>query len=217
MKKICYIIGALPANDIFIDRACNPLVIAADGGLAQLDRLNIVPDLVVGDFDSLKYEPSHPATVKLPCEKDDTDLYRAAKEALIKGCDLFYLYGGLGGRLDHTLANLQLLSFLVGNGAKGFLFGEGLVATVIKNSVIHFAPKKNGIVSVFSFSDTSEGVFIKGLKYPLDNVLLTSSFPVGISNEHTGNEAFISVNKGSLLILWEDSAKNVITGNSIEI
>lgn len=217
MKRICYIIGALPTNDIFIDKACTPFVIAADGGLTQLDKLNIVPDLVVGDFDSLEYEPSHIATVKLPCEKDDTDLFRAAREALLIGCDLFYLYGGLGGRLDHTLANLQLLSFLTENGAKGFLFGEGLVATVIKNSAIHFAAKKDGIVSVFSFSDTSEGVSIKGLKYPLDNVLLTSSFPVGISNEHTGNPATISVKKGSLLVLWEDSAKNVISEKSIQI
>lgn len=217
MAKACYIIGAMPTNDIYINTTDNPFVIAADGGLTQLNKIKIIPDLVVGDFDSLNYHPIHPAVVKLPCEKDDTDVHASIKEGLARGYKLFYIFGGIGGRLDHTFANIQLLSFLTENNASGFLFGDGLVATVIKNSKICFKNKKEGILSVFSVSDTSQGVFINGLKYSLDNAIITASYPIGISNEFIDASSIVSVKNGSLLLMWNDIPKKVIKDYEVRI
>lgn len=208
--KACYIIGALPSDDIFINKSGNPLIIAADGGLTQLDKINIVPDIVVGDFDSLNFEPAHPFVIKLPREKDDTDIYRAAIEGLLRGCDCFFIFGGLGGRLDHTFANIQILKHLSEKNARGFLFGDGFAATVIRSSSFALPAKKEGVISVFSLSDVSEGVTLEGLYYPLRDATITSSYPVGISNEFVETPAQISVKSGTLLILWNEKAENVI-------
>ena len=99
-------------------------VIAADKGYEALEAYGVPPDLVVGDFDSLGRRPSHPNVIQLPSAKDDTDMVYALREGLDRGFRRFVLLGGVGGRLEHTLANLQALSWLTTQGARGVLAGR---------------------------------------------------------------------------------------------
>lgn len=96
------------------------------------------------------------------------------------------LLGCLGGRLDHTVANLQLLSWLSAQGAQGVLLGEGEAAAVVTEGTLSFPASMEGFVSVFCAGGTARGVTLEGLKYPLDHAELTSDFPLGVSNEFVG-------------------------------
>ena len=204
MSERCYIAGAgefcsdiLPGQGDFI--------IAADGGFTSLNSLGITPDLVVGDFDSLGSVPDHPNVIRSPVEKDDTDMMLAVRYGLEHGIKTFIINGGLGGRLDQTLANTQVLAYIAENGARGTLYGQGVCVTAIKNGKIEFGPDlaQGATISVFSMGGKARGVTLTGLKYPLDNATLTSDFPLGVSNEFTGAPACVSVRSGILVIIWE--------------
>ena len=99
-------------------------VIAADGGWRICREEGIVPDLLLGDFDSLHTVPDFGHIRRVPVEKDDTDMMLAIKEGLARGETDFRLYGGVGGRTDHTIANLQGLLYLAERGAQGWLYGD---------------------------------------------------------------------------------------------
>ncbi len=177
-------------------------VIAADGGLRHTQALGVVPDLVLGDFDSLGYVPE--GAEQHPVEKDDTDAMLAARRGLEKGCDRFLFYGGLeGARLDHTVANFQTLQFLADHGAKGWLIGKNQAVTVIKNGTLQFPSQAQGTVSVFCMGHDAKGVSIEGTKYTLTNGTLTAGFPLGVSNQFTDRQAVISVKDGSLLVIYD--------------
>ena len=177
-------------------------VIAADGGLQHTEKLGISPDEILGDFDSLGYVPADSRV--FPVEKDDTDAMLAVRRGLQLGCREFILYGSLDGpRLDHTIANFQTLQFLSDHGAFGYLVGNEYLVTVVKNGALRFPAGCEGTVSVFCMGADAEGVTLKGLYYPLDRGTLTAGFPLGVSNHFTGAEAEISVEKGSLLVLWD--------------
>lgn len=179
-------------------------VIAADGGLRHTENLSIVPDEIIGDFDSLGFVPKG-ANVH-PVEKDDTDAMLAARRGLELGFREFWFYGSLDGpRLDHTVANFQTLQFLADRGATGYLIGKDYIVTAVKNGSIHFPAGCTGTVSVFCMGKDAEGVTLKGLYYPLENGTLTAGFPLGVSNHFTGEEAEISVEQGSLLVMWDRS------------
>lgn len=201
MEKVCCIIGAMEPGELTLP--AEALVIAADGGLAHLERRGLTPDLIVGDFDSLGWAPEGPNVIRHPVEKDDTDMMLAVKTGLARGCRKFLLYGGLGGRLDHAYANLQTLAWLAERGAQGWLLGSGMAATVIRNGRLDFAAGRRGTISVFCPNGEARGVDLKGLYYPLENAVLTSGFPLGVSNQFTGEPASVSVREGTLLVMWQ--------------
>ena len=177
-------------------------VIAADGGLLHAQSMGVSPDLVLGDFDSLGYVPEN--AQKFPIEKDDTDAMLAVRQGLKMGYRRFLLYGSLDGeRLDHTVANLQTLQFLADQGAVGHLVGKQYIATVVKNGTVHFPEEAKGILSVFCMGADAKGVTLTGLKYTLENAVLTAGFPLGVSNRFIGQEAAIAVQDGSLLLLYD--------------
>lgn len=177
-------------------------VIAADGGVRHAELLNIVPDAVLGDFDSLGYVPEG-ANV-FPVEKDDTDSMLAVRLGLEKGCRFFLIYGGLDGpRLDHTVANFQTLDFLARRGGFGILVGKSTMAAVIRNGSMRFPAGLEGTVSVFCNGEDAKGVDLEGLYYPLSLGVLSAGFPLGVSNHFTGEPARIAVREGSLLVLWD--------------
>ena len=203
--SLCYVVGAMPLDPGFIlTPVPGDLVIAADKGYETLSRLGVHPGLVVGDFDSLGSVPDHPQVLRLPRVKDETDTGFALRQGLKRGYRRFVLLGCLGGRLDHTVANLQLLSWLSAQGAQGVLLGEGEAAAVVTEGTLSFPASMEGFVSVFCAGGTARGVTQEGLKYPLDPAELTSDFPLGVSNEFVGLPARISVEEGSLLVAWED-------------
>lgn len=203
-SPVCYIVGA-SAVDPGLRLAPGPedLLMAADGGLAAVDAMGLVPHLVIGDFDSLGSVPDRPNTVVLPREKDVTDMHAAIDLGLERGYTRFVLYGGTGGRLAHTLANLQLLDYLAQKGCRGFLAGDGTVATAVHNGTLTFPARMRGYLSLFCNSGTARGVTLSGLKYELSDAALTGSFPLGVSNEFIGVPARVSVADGTLLVLWQ--------------
>ena len=134
-QRICYVVGAMSLSPSLRPYpAPGDYVIAADRGYDSLMAYGVTPDLVVGDFDSLGRTPSHPNVIQLPAEKDDTDMVYALRKGLELGYRRFVLLGGVGGRLEHTLGNLQLLDWLTTQGAHGFLAGEKTAATALRNS-----------------------------------------------------------------------------------
>ena len=177
-------------------------VIAADGGLEHTRKLKLSPDVILGDFDSLGYEPEG-ANV-FPVEKDDTDAMLAVRRGLKLGYREFMLYGSLDGpRLDHTIANFQTLQYLCDHGAFGYLLGNRQMVTVVKNGTLRFPEQAAGTVSVFCLGPDARGVTLEGLYYPMESGTLTPGFPLGVSNHFTGRAAAISVREGSLLVIWD--------------
>ena len=177
-------------------------VIAADGGLQHTQALGIEPQEILGDFDSLGYIPQDARV--FPVEKDDTDAMLAARRGLALGFREFLYYGSLDGkRLDHTVANYQTLQYLADHGARGYLVGQDFLATVVKEGRISFPEGTEGLISVFCLGADARGVSLRGLYYPLEGGTLTAGFPLGVSNHFTGAPAEISVEAGSLLVMWE--------------
>lgn len=181
------------------------LVIAADAGYQACLRAGVVPDLLLGDFDSMDPPADFFRVRRLPVEKDDTDTLAALRAGLEAGCGEFHIYGGTGGkRLDHTLANLQSLLFLRRQGARGWLYGDDFVWTVIESEALEVPGTVEwGLFSAFCLGDRAEGVDETGFQYPLENAVLTPDFPIGVSNHITAPPARISVRKGALAVGWE--------------
>ncbi len=200
MKKCC-VVGAA-AFDAQIGPEAYELIIAADAGYEKLRKLGIRPDFVVGDFDSLGGAPEGENVMRYPSRKDDTDILLAVRLGLERGCGEFHIYGGMGGRTDHTLANIQVLNFIAERGGRGFLHGGGETLTVIKNGCLTLPARERGLISVFAMGGPARGVNLKGLLYPLVDAVLTPDYPLGVSNEFTGAEARVSVEDGTLIVIW---------------
>lgn len=185
------------------------LAIAADGGADRAVQAGIKTDLTIGDFDSISHQPDNDDHhIKLPKEKDDTDMMAALKLGWNRGYRRFHIYGGLGGRIDHSIANVASLCQLAHAGGIGFLHGNGIILTAISQGSLSFEgwqPIRNRTISVFSASDISSGVDETGLKYELHHARMdmTMSHGSGISNEFLDKKpAHISVENGTLLITY---------------
>ncbi|MBO7251917.1 MAG: thiamine diphosphokinase [Oscillospiraceae bacterium] len=198
----CIIFCAAEFDALIKPVAPDDYIIAADGGLKHTEKLGIVPREVIGDFDSLGYVPQG-ANV-FPVEKDDTDAMLAVRRGLLQGYRSFLIYGGMDGpRLDHTMANFQMLHFLAEQNAFGCLVGKNTLAAVVCNGEIHFPYNLDGNISVFCLGADAENVTLQGLYYPLEKASLCPSFPLGVSNHFTGQSASVKVEKGALLLLWD--------------
>lgn len=206
MTKRCVIITAGELGDPQrYQGAIRPgdFVICCDGGYAHAQTLGVQPDLILGDFDS--YEGELPAGI--PTEgfssiKDDTDTMLAIKEAIHRGYEEVLLLAALGGRMDHSFANLQSLMYLRKAGRQGQIFGARDRAYLLLSGESLTLPREEGVaVSVFSYGEQAEGVTLQGLFYPLRDATLTSAFPLGVSNHFAAPKAEISVSKGALLVL----------------
>lgn len=207
----CFVIcaGDLTLGEITVKE--EDLVIAVDGGLSYCGLLQVEPDLILGDFDSVsgqeartleELETQIPERIlRLPCEKDDTDTLAALKEGMRRGYRDFRIYAGTGGRLDHTLANIQCLVYLKNRDAVGYLVDGGGMMLVIQNETIRFQEGLEGYLSLFSLVEESRGVTLEGLKYPLSKAVVRNEFPIGISNEFTGEAAAVTVEDGTVLCM----------------
>lgn len=181
------------------------LIIAADAGYLNCTAAGLTPHLLLGDFDSMELPQTQVPTLRLPVEKDDTDTVAAVKAALERGCQEIYIYGGTGGkRLDHTLANFQTLFYIRRHGAKGYLYDDDFVWTVIENETLTLKREVDwGIVSVFPFCEQAEGIDEVGLQYPLDHAVMRADTVLGVSNHFAAPTAHITVRSGALAVGWE--------------
>ena len=185
----CVIIsgGEIRKSDICLNS--NDYVICADSGYASARKFNIKVDLLVGDFDSLQTLPSKIEIVKLNPIKDDTDTLSAIKEGVKRGYKEFLLYGALGKRIEHSLANLSLLIFLKNQGFAGKIVHQGRNYVILKDESITLKRKKTGYLSIFAISQICEGV-------------LTNEFPIGVDNEYINLSPTIEVKNGTILLIY---------------
>lgn len=198
------------------------LIIAADGGLRHLESAGFAPDVIIGDFDSLGFVPEaaggkigaagkngnaqQPAVVRLPVEKDDTDMGAACRTAWEKGCRRLRIYGGSGSRPDHFLANLQLAASYSRMGGDVQLIAPDYTVYAVTDGTVRLESAPGVTFSVFCHGDRADGVTIGGdAKYTLSEAQLTNTYALGVSNQMTGNEAYVTVRSGTLLIFLYQS------------
>ena len=178
------------------------VLIAADGGLVYAQMLGLVPNVILGDFDSLGYVPQ--GAEVYPVEKDDTDCMLAIKKGFDLGCDTFIIYGGMDGdRVDHTVANFQALHYIAQRGGTGILVGNRQIATVLRNGSMQFPPCFVQYLSIFCMGGDAKGVTIRGMQYEMEDGTLTADMPLGVSNCFIRKKATISVRDGALLLIWK--------------
>ena len=203
--KRCFIFSAGTYYGLRESPRPGDLVLAADAGYRVCLRERIVPDLLIGDFDSMDQPADFDRVRRVPVEKDDTDTMLAVKTALDQGCNTVYIYGGTGGkRLDHTLANLQSLLYLRRRGARGYVYDDDFLWTVIENETLTVERTVEwGLLSVFCLGEPASGIDEEGVQYPLSGASLTAEFPLGISNHILEPQARITVRDGALLVGWE--------------
>ena len=200
----CVIIGGGPIGDYERVRGYfspEDYYIFCDSGLRHGERLQLTPDLIVGDFDSHPRPAETEAElITLPREKDDTDTFFAAKEGLARGFREFLLLGATGARLDHTLGNLSILLFLQKAGARGRIVDDYSEIELVEDRAL--VPETFPYFSLLCIDGPAEGVTVKNAKFPLDRAAITGDYQYGISNEVLpGKTAEITVEKGRLLLI----------------
>ena len=201
--KKCYIFAGSPdARLSSITPEDGSYIICADGGYTAAKKLGIMPDVIIGDFDTYRGGfPEGCEVIKYPVEKDDTDTMLAVKLALERGNTHIVICGGVGGRLDHTYANIQALRYISKHEAFGELLDDSGIITMQGPGVRVYSKMEGYYFSVFSYSEECRGVTLTGFKYPLKNGVIKNSFPVGISNRVTGRSGVVSLESGTLLIM----------------
>ena len=176
-------------------------VIACDRGYRYCAGLGLQPDLFIGDFDSYDgaVDPALPVE-RLQPEKDDTDTGHAIRHALDQGYRTLILVCALGGRLDHTLANIQNAASAAAEGANVTILDEREEIIFLTGGTLRLPRRKGWGLSVFSLTDRCTGVCLRGVKYRLEDAVLTNRVPLGVSNEFAAPEAEISLTQGILMI-----------------
>jgi len=200
MKK-CYLVGAGVMSEGFSPDK-DDFVIAADGGYAHLCRLGIRTDLFVGDGDSLGRFPDGVECVRHEVKKDYTDMHLSYLEGKKRGYTTFEIYGGTGGRIDHTLANISLLLYAKEKGDNVTLCFDGWRAFIIMNESVALSGARGNHLSLFAYGGDAVGVSIRGAEYEADNITLKPDFALGVSNSFTDGQVNVSVSRGALLIVY---------------
>lgn len=202
----CYLVGGGDFDGFFDKLDKSDFVIGADKGYKNLLEAGIRPDLIIGDFDSAD-EPDFDNKIKLQPEKDMTDTYAGIEVGIIKGYKNFVVYGGLGGRLSHTLANIRIAQEFKSKGCDIVFKSRKQKLFLVDKAYRHkFEEKEDFYVSIFSLRDTSYGLTIKNLKYELRDFDLRMDNHLGVSNETVGKDFEIYLRDGLVLLLFEDKS-----------
>ena len=182
------------------------LIVCADGGVQAALALRVPPHVVIGDLDStrpraLLWARRRGATVlRFPVGKDQTDTELATDYALDAGATEIDYVGVLGGRIDHALANIGLLTRAAARHCRArILDGHTGIFLADRHTLVNGAPGDQ--VSLVPLSERVEGVTLRGLKYPLSNGTLSIDSTLGVSNEIVKPPATIRVRRGSLLVI----------------
>jgi thiamine pyrophosphokinase len=180
-------------------------IICADGGLEKADELNLLPDVIIGDFDSVnpdvlkKYMDMNIRTMKFPKEKDYTDMELAIEYALKMGFCNLTLIGASGSRLDHTFANAMLLEKYYERSIFITMLDNNNKIQILKHDM-EIRNKKNYFVSIVPIINSLEGLTLQGFKYPLDNVNVEIGSTLCISNQIVSEKGIIRLVKGTALL-----------------
>jgi thiamine pyrophosphokinase len=184
-------------------------VLCADGGYQAAVRHGIRPDLVIGDFDSMAGNEEPDCTsVRLPVHKDDTDMVVCLEEGRSRGYSHFRIAGCLGGRLDHTISNLQCLYDCALRGEEAWMCdGQNMVTVLLPGR--YTLPRQEGCkFSLLSYTPEALGVNLRGTVWELTDAALNNRYPLGVSNEITGDQAELSFAEGALMVLYSRDASS---------
>ena len=201
----CVIISGSPDTNVEeIKSLCtsDDFIVCADSGYSFAKKAGLTPNLIIGDFDSLKEElPQNTEVVKLNTHKYDTDTEHCVMECIRRGYKDFLLLGSIGGRTDHTFANIATLAFLSEYNYNGIARNNGEEIRILKEGSYEMNNKKGLIFSVFPYGCESVNVTYKGAEYMLNNKTLTYNVSRGISNVFVDDEAEITINRGRAILL----------------
>ena len=204
-RRRCVIFTARCDGDVkraYIPKA-GDWVLCADGGWQLARQAGVRPDLVIGDFDSSD-APGEGPVERFPVEKDDTDTMLCLKRGLAMGFDDFLVVGGFGGRIDHTVGNLQALRYAADRAAAIEMCDGESWATVVAGGAVRVPANAIGEgpvkLSVFALDRECRSVTIRGAKWEAEDTTWTNGFPLGVSNEFKADYAEISVKEGALLV-----------------
>jgi len=211
MKKVVFIVsgGELGDPSFFrekIAKTAPAAVICADGGARHLEVAGLIPTLIVGDMDSLdqvsqdRYKSMGATIIRHPREKNETDTELALREAFAMTPSEVWIWGALGHRIDHILANISLL---VQGNRRGI--EVKLIDTWCEVFLITRRTVLNGevgqTVSLLPFGGEVSGITLTGFEYPLTRALMEAGSPYGISNRLTERQGIIEVDTGVLLVV----------------
>jgi thiamine pyrophosphokinase len=201
----CVIISGSPDTNVEeIKKLCNEddFIVCADSGYSYAKKAGLVPDLIIGDFDSLKEQlPTDTEIVRLNTHKDDTDTAHCVMECIRRGYKDFLLLGSIGGRTDHTFANISTLAFLAEYHYKGAARNNGEEIRILNEGTYDMSGNKGLTFSLFPYGCEDVNVTYKGAEYPLDNYTLTYNVSRGISNVFADDNAEITINNGRAILL----------------
>ena len=182
-------------------------LICADRGYEAARKAGLTPDLVVGDFDSMPRPDLPPEKLLvLPVHKDDTDTAVALEEGRRRGYREFRVGGGLGGRLDPTMANLQLAADCALRGERMWLCDPQNMATVLAPGSYALPWQYGRKLSLLAFTERVGGVCLRGTEWPLEGAVLESRRPLGVSNEWKEASAILSFESGLLAVFFSGDA-----------
>lgn len=190
----------------YFEPASPSLIVCVDGGARHARNMGLNIDVLLGDFDSISnddynfFVESGAEVLKFSELKDETDTELAVEYAIKKGCKSIIIFGGLGTRMDHSLANIFLLKKMLDRGVQGYIVNENNEITLINKQCI-LEKEENTKVTLLPFTETVEGISTKGLLYELKDAILEVGPSRGISNEFTKDKAEISIKKGLLLVI----------------
>lgn len=207
MKK-CIIIAALAPENIqkYVTIHQDDLVVCADAGYEAASCQDIVPHAVIGDFDSIspcfmENLLDKTEVMVFPHRKDETDAFLCYQYGKSKGYTAFLLFGGIGGRADHTFGNMQIMIHALNQGDQFSIYTE-------RNEMRAYLPgnweierKEDWNLSVFSYAPVSTGIYLSGVSYPIENGTLTWDFPLGVSNKWVNETASLTFESGLLMVI----------------
>ncbi|MBE5803385.1 MAG: thiamine diphosphokinase [Clostridiales bacterium] len=201
----CIIIAPLYAGEHreYLRPEAGDLLICADGGYDAAVKHGFKPDLVIGDFDSMPFEHVQDCEcIRLPVHKDDTDMVVCLEEGRRRGYTVFRVAGCLGGRLDHTISNLQCLYDCALRGENVWMCdGQNMVSVLLPGR--HEFPRKEGYkFSLLAYTPKVDGLTLHGTEWELTDATLTNRYPLGVSNEIIAGRAELTFAEGALLALY---------------
>ena len=204
MKAFVYTGGTIHPSYITERPEAGDLILAADSGYSNALSLGVEPQILLGDLDSLARDVQIPDGVELirvPAEKDDTDTQLAVRTALERGATELVIIGGLEGRLDHTLSSIAILEYLDKNHIHALMTSGKNRVRFLRNNSTLIARGAHRYLSLIAADPVVKGVTLEGCKYPLKNARLSRLFQFAVSNEITGNCAFLDVRRGGVWII----------------
>lgn len=211
MIKTLIVSGGNLEKDFFHEIYLNnkfDYIIASDKGLEVLDKCNVKPNYIIGDFDSLNEEilkkyvnDDKIKIIKLNPEKDYTDTHMALKLAIELNSTNITIIGAIGTRLDHTLANIHILKEALENNIECKIEDNKNKIQLINRKTILQLDENYRYISLIPLTTMAKGVTLTGFKYPLSNATLEVGHSIGISNEQIEKKAQIHLNEGILILI----------------